>query len=504
MEFQRRQMLQTGLGLISLSAFSRYVRAQGPGAAMPDSDAVRLNGGVVTVPGRALADLAQALRGPLLLPRDDGYDAARHLFRPAFDRHPAFVVQATGAADVGIAIDFARDHGLLMAVKGGGHNEFGVSAQDGAMMLDLSRMSGVRVDPAAGRAWIEGATQAGLIDHETAMFGSAVPLGGTPSVGIGGLALGGGYGKLGRRYGLTLDSLKSVDIVGADGRLHHADAHENKDLFWGLRGGGGNFGVATSLEFELHPVPQRVLAGSIEYPLSELRDVASGYSEMTAVAPDELYMELAITVRDRAETSRAQINVCYSGKAKDYDALVVQLRKLGKARREDLKPVGYAIAQNAEANRTRPIPSAKSPRQLFFRAGLLEGFAALLTGTLVDFLQPQPERRISMLFLHAGGAIARVPPAATAFSHRGATHDMIFLSEWNKGSDAEPREAEYAGQAWGRLERFTKGFYVNDMAGGVTADQVADNYRGNFARLARLKAQWDPQNLFRLNANISA
>ena len=470
---------------------------------MPDIGASRLNGGVLALPGTALSELARALRGPLLLPSDDGYDTARRLFRPAFDRRPAFIVQATGPADVGIAIDFARDHGLLMAVKGGGHNEFGVSAQDGAMMLDLSRMSGVRVDPAARWAWVAGATQAGLIDHETAMFGLAVPLGGTPSVGVGGLALGGGYGKLGRRHGLTLDSLKSVDLVGADGRVHHADAHENSDLFWGLRGAGGNFGVATALEFALHPVPQRVLAGIVEYPFSELRHVADGYSELTAGASNDLYVELGLSARDTSEGSRLQLNICYLGDASNYDRLIGQLHKVGRVRREDLKLVAYSTAQGAEAHPNARIAAATSPRDQFQRAGLLDSFPATLSTALAELLQPLPGRRASMLFMLAGGAIARTPVSATAFSRRSATHDMILLSEWSKGSDVERREAEYAQQAWGRLQPFTSGFYVNDMAGGVTAAQVADNYRGNFARLARLKARWDPQNLFRLNANIA-
>jgi FAD/FMN-containing dehydrogenase len=486
-----------------LSAFPDYARAQGPATSTPDVEALLMNGSVVTLPGRDLVDLARALRGPLLLPRDDGYDSARRLFRPAFDRRPAFIVQATGPADVGIAIDFARDNGLLMAVKGGGHNEFGVSAQDSAMMLDLSRISGVRVDPAARRAWVAGATQAGLIDHETAVFGLAVPLGGTFSVGIGGLALGGGYGKLGRRYGLTLDSLKSVDLVGAEGRLHHADAHENSDLFWGLRGGGGNFGVATSLEFELHPVPRRVLAGAVEYSFSDLRDVAGGYSELTAGASDDLYVELGLSARDSSEASRLLLNICYLGDAANYDRLTAQLRKLGKVRRENLKPIAYSTAQGAEAHPNPRTAAADSPRDQFQRAGLLEGFPSTLTSALAHLLQPLPGRRLSMLFLQCGGAIARVPGSATAFPRRTATHDMIFLSEWTKGSDVERREAEYAQQAWGGLQPFTKGFYVNDMAGGVSPAQVAENYSGNFARLARLKARWDPQNLFRLNANIA-
>jgi FAD/FMN-containing dehydrogenase len=212
----------------------------------------------------------------VLLPGDDGYEPARRLFfHPRYDHRPAFIVQATGPADVVLAVAFARENNLLMSIKGGGHSDLGVSSHDRAMMLDLGLLRGVRVDPRSRRAWVAGATPSGLIDHETAPYLLATPLGGEPTVGFGGLALGGGFGKLGRTYGLTLDSVRSIDVVCADGQLRRASADENADLFWGLRGGGSNFGVATAFELDLHPVPERVFAGVLAFPFHQLRHASA-------------------------------------------------------------------------------------------------------------------------------------------------------------------------------------------------------------------------------------
>ena len=494
----RRRFLQTALGIGSFVLMYGNTRAQL--ARRPDVDALTLDGSLKTLASGSLTELADALRGPILLPGDDGYDLTRHLFfNSRFDRRPAFIVQATGPADIALAVNFAREHRLLMAVKGGGHSDFGVSSHEQAMMLDLSLLRGVRVDPGTRRAWVAGATPSGLIDHETGPHLLAIPLGGDPTVGVGGLALGGGFGKLGRAYGLTLDSVRSIDLVCADGQLRRVSARENPDLFWALRGGGGNFGVATAFEFDLHPVPKLVFAGSITFPFHQLHQVANAYRAVALEAPECLYVELLIQVRDTMEASVLQLNVCYSGDGADADNVLRPLRQFGDVQFDDIRPVSFPTAQHAEAHTAARVPAASIPQETFFRSGLLETFGAPLASALAESLRPEAGQSITMLFLHVGGAISRRPTGATSFSHRAVIHDMIFVASWRKG---EGRHAEQVEQIWGGLKSFTLGFYVNEMAGGVSPSEVAANYGANASRLAAIKRRWDPANLFRLNANI--
>jgi hypothetical protein len=369
------------------------------------------------------------------------------------------------------------------------------------MMLDLSPLRAVRIDTDTRSAWVAGATPAGLIDHEAGARGLAVPLGGAATVGIGGLALGGGLGKLARRHGLTLDAIRAVDVVCADGQIRRASRDENPDLFWALRGGGGNFGVATSLELQLHPIPPRVLAGEIVFPFSQLRQVLAAYGEFTAEAPDDLYVELVLACHGTAEASVLQLGVCYLGDPGRAERALQPLRRFGLVLRDGVKAVSYPTAQGAEAHAAARAPTTAPARETVFRAAFLDGMGPAFASALAEGLEPDPDRRINMLFLHGGGAISWTAPSETAFSHRSASHDMIFIASWPKGED-EARHAEHVRQTWSRLQPFTRGFYVNDMAGGVTPAEVAANYGPNAARLGALKARWDPQNLFRLNANI--
>jgi FAD/FMN-containing dehydrogenase len=492
---QRRQFLQSALGLGSLLAIAGNGRAQ---MAQRSVDALALDGSVKSLSAGAIADFTSALRGDVLLPGDGGYDSASQLFFSSrFDRQPAFVVQATGPADIALAVTFARENGLLMSIKGGGHSDLGVSSHDGAMMLDLGLLRDVRVDTQRRRAWVAGATPAGLIDHETAPYLLAIPLGGEPTVGFAGLALGGGFGKLGRPYGLTLDSVRAIDVVCADGQHRRASARENADLFWAMRGGGSNFGIATGFEIDLHPVPELVFAGALTFPFRQLRQVVGAYGDFSREAPDQFYVELYIDVRGDADASLLQLNVCYLGS--DADAALRPLRQFGDVLRDDIKPVAFATAQNAEAHSVARSHEKSAPSDTFFRSGLLEGLEAPLASAIAESLNPAPGRRITMLFLHAGGAISRWPVASTAFSHRAASHDMIFVGRWPK---SEAQAGEHIAQIWSRLLPFTRGFYVNEMAGGVSPSEVAANYGANATRLATVKRRWDPDNLFRLNANI--
>ncbi len=256
-----------------------------------DIQAVSGSGGKITLEKSGLEELRKSLRGALLLPGQPGYDEARRVLNASIDKHPALVVQPSGTADVRTAVSFARQHGLLLAVKCGGHSYGGKSTCEGGMQIDLSRMRGCRVDPVGRTARVVGGSLLGDLDHEAMALGLVTTAGTVSHTGVGGLTLGGGFGRLARRFGLTVDNLLSVDIVTADGRLLRASADENPDLFWGVRGGGGNFGVVTSFEFRLHPMARQVVGGDLTFPISRARELLDFYAEYAATAPDELYVD---------------------------------------------------------------------------------------------------------------------------------------------------------------------------------------------------------------------
>ena len=267
---KRRTFLGTTLitavaaSLSARQSVAGYVQAGAAG--QPDIDAVRGDGGAVTLSGKALRDLQDGLRGRMLVPTSDGYETARHVLNPSIDKRPALIVQPTGVEDVRRAVLFAREHALLTAVKCGGHSFSGMSTCDRGLMIDLSSMRAVRVDAKARRAWASGGTLLGLIDHETAPYGLVTTMGTVSHTGVGGLTTGGGFGRLARRFGLALDNVTAVEVVTADGTFVHASADENADLYWGVRGAGGNFGIVTGFEFQLHPMQREVVGGSLVFP----------------------------------------------------------------------------------------------------------------------------------------------------------------------------------------------------------------------------------------------
>jgi FAD/FMN-containing dehydrogenase len=497
---KRRQFLYTTAAGAVLAALTRRSLAQSQG--LPAVDARLANGGDTTLQGTALQDLRDSLHGRLLLPQDTGYEEARHIVIRRFDRHPACIVQAAGPADVRYAVDFARENRLLVAVKGGGHSELGVSTCDGGMMIDLSTMRGVRVDASAQRAWVLGGTLAGLIEHEALAEGLAIPLGDSNTVGIGGLATGGGFGRISRRFGLTLDAIRSVDVVTADGKLVHASDTENRDLFWAIRGGGGNFGVVTTFELQLYPMQSRVIGGNVVFPYSQARQVLSAYADYTAAAPDELYVDCLINIGNSVGESTLRLRVCNSGNEADADKVLQPIKRFGQVLTNDIARIGYLALQESDkqpaargaVNTGRPATDAYE--QAGFLAGIDQGLVAVMAGA-----EPSPGRNTSMLLQPAGGLIARVPNSSTAFNHRSATHDMIFVASWKVDENAD-KHWSYERQLWLNLKKYTHGFYNNDMAGGVTAAEVAANFGENYPRLARVKRSYDPGNLFRLNANI--
>jgi len=456
-------------------------------------NAVTGEGGDVVLEQAAVQELSDSLRGNLLLTGSEAYDQARRVLNKSIDKYPALIVQPSGVADIQNAVTFARERELLVAVKCGGHSFSGKSTCDGGMQIDLTHVRGVRVDPRTRIAYVEGGSHLADLDHEAMAQGLVTTAGTVSHTGVGGLTLGGGFGRVGRRFGLALDNVKAVDIVTADGQFRHASAEENPNLYWGVRGGGGNFGVVTSFEFALHPMQRTIVGGEVVFPIERTKDVLKFYAEMSANVPDDLYMDY-IMLAPPAADGVAMIHVCYSGPENKADKVLAPLKKLGTPLANTIKAVDYVAIQKSFDN--------ADPRSGgdYMKSGFTSGISEGLIVALAEYFEPHPERLSWLFFQHAGGAIGRVDPDATAFAHRYASHALGAVATWNPGVDPAPHFA-YVRQYWKELEPHTRGWYTNEIADEAQT-VVNANYQGNFDRLLKVKDEYDPTNLFRLNANI--
>ncbi|CAN5785934.1 FAD-binding oxidoreductase [soil metagenome] len=461
-----------------------------------DVQAVTGDGRTVTLTDHALAELRARLRGRLLLADDTGYDDARRILSPSFDRRPALIVQPTGAADIQTAVRFAGEHGgLLLAVKCGGHSFSGTSTCDRGMQIDLSLFRDVRVDPVARTAWVTGGSLLGAVDHEAMAHGLVTPLGTVSHTGVGGLVTGGGFGRVARKFGLSIDNLKSVQVVTADGELRRADADENADLFWGVRGGGGNFGIVTAFEFRLHPMRREVIAGDLVFPIDRARDVLAVLGEYALHAPDELSLGFVMAQPPGDEPGIVVVDVCYCGEDGAFDAAVAPVRRLGQPLADTVTHMDYTALQRSG--------DVSDPRALgiYLKSGFIPSLGGDLISAMLDGFPPHPSRGTAIFFQLGGGAIARVAPDATAFPARDAFANLLTASNWRFGTDPTDH-MQAIRDYWSSLERFTHGFYVNDLEPEHSAEAISANYRANHDRLVQVKNRYDPSNLFRLNANV--
>ena len=458
-----------------------------------DVDAITAAGAQTTLKQAAVQELSDELRGPLLLPGNPAYESARHVLNAAIDKHPALIVQPTGVADVSHAVNFARENNLVTAVKCGGHSSAGKSTCNGGMMIDLSRFRHVRVEPKDKVAYVSGGSLLGAMDHEAMAHGLVTVAGTVSHTGVGGLTTGGGFGRLARRYGLALDNVRSLDVVSADGRVRRASKDENQDLFWGVRGAGGNFGVVTAFEFQLHPMNRQVLAGDLMYPINRLRDVLEFYAEFSVNAPDELATDL-IFGYPPGRPGFVLLALCYCGDHAEGARVMAAVKKLGKPMRGEIKPTDYiALQRSGDSDAPRATAS-------YLKGGFITGFSQKLVDAIVDGLQPHPKRSAMMIFQQGGGAIKRIPADATAFAHRYSENNMIVTMDWKPGSPGE-EHVRAIKSYWATLMPFTHGFYMNE-ADDDNARLVNKNYQGNYERLLGIKRRYDPDNMFRLNANI--
>ena len=457
-----------------------------------DIDAVTGDGASVTLTRAAVQELGESLRGNLLLPGHGAYDDARRVLNASINKFPALIVQPRGVADVRNAVAFARESNLLVAVKCGGHSHSGKSTCDGGMMIDMSLMRGVRVDPRARRAYVSGGSLLGDMDHETMAFGLVTPAGTVSHTGVAGLTLGGGFGRVARRWGLSLDNVRSFELVTADGELRGASPDENAELYWGLRGGGGNFGVVTGIEFELYPMQREVIGGHLLFPLSQARQLFEFYSEYQAAAPNELFLNAA--VYNVEGMGYFGFHMCYSGPPAEGERILSKLRSAGTPLSDQVRAVDYvALQRSGDVDDPRSLGSYTK-----------SGFSAELTPAFIDAIingfEEHPGRSHVFVLYHCGGAINRVAADATAFPHRDITLTPLLAVEWAMGSD--PAEhVSWLRKYWASIEPHIQGFYTNDII-DETQQQVDENYLGNYPRLVALKKTYDPTNLFRLNANI--
>jgi FAD/FMN-containing dehydrogenase len=457
-----------------------------------DLRAVTGDGAEVVLARADVQALGDALRGNLVLRGHAAYDPARRVLNRQMDKHPALVVQPRGAADVKLAVDFARASNLLVAVKCGGHSPSGNSTCNDGLLIDLSLLRGVQVDRAARLARVAGGSLLGDLDHEAMAHGLVTTAGTVSHTGVGGLTLGGGFGRVGRRFGLSLDNVRAVEIVTADGKIERASAEENAELYWGVRGGGGNFGVVTSFDFALHPMQREVVGGGIIFPLEQAKQVLRFYSEYAAAAPDELY--LSCGVQAAPEGTGAGFIVCYSGPANRWEGIARTLRSVGTPIFDDVKAIDYvALQKSGDSTESRALG-------LYTKTGFIPSLPPALIEAIVDGFEAHPQRATFMGFQHAGGAIARVAGDATAFPHRQIVATMLLNAQWDAAIDQGPHIA-WLRQYWRSLEPHTRGFYTNDAI-EESQQQIDDNYAGNLPRLVALKNRYDPTNLFRLNANI--
>jgi hypothetical protein len=485
----RRDFCQSAVAAgVAASLPGRYLLAAGS-----DIRAIRSAGAETTLEGAAVKELADSMRGALLVSGDDGYDHARAVWNGMIDKRPALIARCEGASDVSHAMTFARERDLLVSVRGGGHSISGKAVSDGGLMIDLSNMNSVRVDQATKTARADGGCLEGHIDHEAALLGLATTGGIVSHTGAGGLTLGGGFGRLCRKYGMACDNLIGADIVTVDGQFRHVSDEENPDLMWALRGGGSNFGIVTALEYRLHLQDPMVIAGDINFAGDDVRNALLFYAEHGNDMPDELNLNvIVVTVPDVGRV--VSFEAVWSGDPGQADAALAPLRSIGKPIVDTVASVPYARFQARLDN------SNRHGARLYMKSSFVNDFKPELVDEVLDVHRESPIYAI--FFMQSGGAVNRRSSADTAFPHRSAHSNMMVWNQWHDmESDAE-REARIAEvrDDWARLEKFTQGFYVN--LNEEDAAKTHANYGANYGRLVKVKNQYDRGNLMRLNANI--
>jgi hypothetical protein len=432
--------------------------------------------------------LVSQISGQVITPETPDYESARLVFNRAFDRRPALIVRCAGAPDVARALEFAQNHSLPLAVRGGGHNRAGFSVCDAGVVIDLSGMNRVEVDAGKHVARAEAGALVRDLDHATQRFGLATTSGGCPTVGIAGLTLGGGEGLLMSKYGAVCDNLISVQLVTVDGKQVEASPSSNPDLFWAIRGGGGNFGVATALEYRLHPVTD-VLTGRLTYPIGRIPELLQAFVKFVATAPDDMNVVGGVLPSDRGP--RFWMLVCYFGQPRDGKDLLRPLRAL-KPEEDKVRVIPYLEAQSGAGFLQAPI--AHFQTDLF----LPELSAAAISTITTATNNAPPNNRVFLVPLY--GAISRVRVSDMAFPLRQPGYEVDILGTWSAPAE-KATAVQWVKALRDKLQPFAHGAYVNQL-GETSEELVRAAYGPNYARLVEIKKKYDPQNVLRLNQNI--
>jgi FAD/FMN-containing dehydrogenase len=469
---------------------------------MHDLSLASRSGRATRVDGARLEAFRAAVRGETLVPGERGYDQARAVWNGMIDRRPAIIARCSGVADVRLCVELAREHDVLVSVRGAGHHIGGKAVCEDGLVIDLSRMRSVRVDPGARTARVGPGATLGDLDHETQAFALATPLGVNSTTGVAGLTLGGGFGWLTRKLGMTADNLLAADVVTADGQLLHTSEQLEPDLLWGLRGGGGNLGIVTSFEFRLHPVGPEVLAGFVIHPFAAAGEVMRHWRDAALAAPEDLTCWVVarkappLPFLEEAWHGREVLILAmlWAGDLAEGESATRGLRSFGKPLADVVAPTPYVGFQKA----LDPLllPGARNYWKSHNFASMPDAAIDTFLGHVARLPSPQCELFMGTL----GGAAGRVPVAATAYPHRDATFFMNVHARW------ESRQEDAACTAWAR-EVFdamapyaTGGTYVNFMSEDEERARAA--YGANYERLAHLKKRYDPTNLFRMNQNV--
>ena len=463
-----------------------------------------LDGGEFDLKQDILNDLKIRLKGPLLLPGDAGYEESRTVWNAMIDRKPALVVRCLGVADVIACVRFAREHNLLLCIKGGGHNIAGLASADGAMMLDMSLMRGVWVDPHEKVAHAQAGCLNADVDRETQLHGLATVMGFVSQTGIAGLTLGGGLGYLTRRFGWTVDNVVGMDLVTAEGRLIHASSDENPDLFWGLRGGGGNFGVVTGFDYKLYPVGPEVIGGFVAWPASEAPKVLELYRTLAESAPPELTLVLIIRPappapwlpKDRHGSPVVLIGACYSGKLEEGEKIVAPIKSFGT-------PIGDILVRRPYTQLQSLLDGANPKgRRCYWKSEYLPGIEPDLAKKFIEHAARIQSPYSAVTLFQLGGALNSINDDSLPAGNRDARYVLNLTAAWDH-SDADMVNMEWARQAWADMRQFsTGGNYVNFLSADESPERFQAALGKGLARLTEVKAKWDPENVFRTNRNI--
>ncbi len=453
----------------------------------------------------ALDDLRRRLRGRVLEPTDAGYDDSRTVWNAMIDRRPAAIARCIGAADVVASVQFAREHDLLLCVKCGGHNIAGLATADGALMLDLSHMRGAWVDAPNRIVHAQGGCLLGDVDRETQLHGLAAVLGFVSLTGITGLTLGGGMGYLTRRWGWTADTVAGIDVVTADGSLVRASSEQNADLFWGLRGGGGNFGVVTGIDYQLFPVGPEIVGGVVAWPASEARHVLELYRTMVEEAPSELTLVALLRPAPPAPWLPKEwhgkpivgLLACYSGPLAEGERLVAPIKSFGK-------PIGDILVRRPYAQ-MQSLLDATQPkgRRYYWKSEYLSRIDPELCDKAIANASRIASPHSAVILFQIAGALNQLSTDHSPAGNRDARYLLNITSSWEEASD-DAANVAWARDSWNDMKSFsTGGNYINFLTEDETPERVAAALGPSIERLSDVKAHWDPQNFFRTNRNIS-